>query len=99
MQTSCCWYATDRLEVLIEQLVPASGKFRMQQPRLSFEGLTLMMVSLQTEGQCPVCGQSTRRVHSTYMRTLQDLPWGSARLTLRVQVHRFFCQNPNCGRK
>ncbi len=58
-----------------------------------------MLVSLQTEGQCPVCGQSTRRVHSTYMRTLQDLPWGSWRLTLRVQLHRFFCQNPNCRRK
>jgi transposase len=99
MQTSFCWDATDRLEVLIEQLVPASGKLRMQQLRLSFEGLTLVMVSLQTEGQCPVCGQSTRRVHSTYIRTLQDLPWGSVRLTLRVQVHRFFCQNPNCGRK
>ncbi len=71
----------------------------MQQLRLSSEGLTLVLVSLQTEGQCPVCGQSTRRVHSTYMRTLQDLPWGSLRLTLRVQVHRFFCQNPNCRRK
>ncbi len=99
MQTFFSWDATDRLEILIEQLIPASGKLRMQQLRLSSEGLTLVLVSLQTEGQCPVCGQSTRRVHSTYMRTLQDLPWGSLRLTLRVQVHRFFCQNPNCRRK
>jgi len=74
MQTSYCWDATDRLEVLIEQLIPASGKLRMQQLRLSLEGLTLVLVSLQTEGQCPVCGQSSRRVHSTYMRTVQDLP-------------------------
>jgi len=58
-----------------------------------------VLVSLQTEGRCPVCGQSSRRVHSTYIRTLQDLPWGSLRLTLRVQVHRFFCQNPDCLRK
>jgi hypothetical protein len=56
----------------------------MRQLRLSLDGLTLVLVSLQTEGQCPVCGQSTRRVHSTYRRTLQDLPWGSWRLTLRV---------------
>ena len=71
----------------------------MQQLRLSLEGLTLVLVSLQTEGQCPICGQSTKRVHSTYIRTLQDLPWGALRLTLRVQLHRFFCQNPACMRK
>ncbi len=71
----------------------------MQQLRLSLEGLTLVLVSLQTEGQCPICGQSTKRVHSTYIRTLQDLPWGALRLTLRVQLHRFFCQHPACMRK
>jgi hypothetical protein len=32
-------------------------------------------------------------------RSLQDLPWGSFRLQLRVCVHRFFCQNPDCLRK
>jgi transposase len=99
METSFCWDAKDRLEVLIKQLIPASGKLRMQQLRLSLEGLTLVLVSLQTEGQCPICGQSTKRVHSTYTRTLQDLPWGALRLTLRVQLHRFFCQNPDCLRK
>jgi hypothetical protein len=36
----------------------------MQQLRLSMEGLTLALVSLQTEGQCPIGGQSTKRVHS-----------------------------------
>ena len=99
MKTSICWDAKDRLEVLIKQLIPASGKLRMQQLRLSLEGLTLLLVSLQTEGQCPICRQSTKRVHSTYIRTLQDLPWGALRLTLRVQLHRFFCQNPDCMRK
>src|SRR5215467_11003983 len=99
MQTSFCWNASDRLEILIEHLIPASGKLGIQQLRLSSEGLTLVLVSVQTEGQCPVCGQSTRQVHSTYMRILQALPWASVHLTLRVQVHRFFCQNPDCTRK
>jgi len=99
MQTSFCWNASDRLEILIEHLIPASGKLGIQQLRLSSEGLTLVLVSVQTEGQCPVCGQSTRQVHSTYMRILQDLPWASLRLTLRVQVHRFFCPNRDCTRK
>jgi hypothetical protein len=50
MQTSFCWNASDRLEILIEHLIPASGKLGIQQLRLSSEGLTLVLVSLQTEG-------------------------------------------------
>jgi len=98
MQTSYCWDATDRLETVIEQVIPTAGKLRMQQLQLSSEELTLVLVSVQTEGSCPVCKQSSRQVHSTYVRTLQDLPWGSLHLQLRVQVHRFFCQNPDCVR-
>jgi len=30
---------------------------------------------------------------------LQDLPWGKFQVRLRVQVHRFFCENPTCPRK
>ena len=38
-------------------------------------------------------------MHSRYTRTLQDLPWGTLRVQVQVQVHRFFCQNPTCPRK
>ncbi len=38
-------------------------------------------------------------MHSRYICTLQDLPWGQRRVRLRVQVHRFFCQNPSCARR
>jgi len=99
MQTRFCWDATDQLETVIEQLIPTSGKLRMQQLQLSSEELRLVLTSMQTEGQCPLCGHGTTRVHSAYTRTLQDLPWGSQRLQLCVQVHRFFCQNPDCVRK
>ena len=47
---------------------------------------------------CPTCGQSSRRVHSTYLRHPRDLPWGGRPVQLRLQVRRFFCDTPACQR-
>jgi transposase len=52
-----------------------------------------------TQSSCPVCGQRSTRPHSRYQRRLQDLPWGQRRVELRVEVHRFFCENPFCVRQ
>jgi transposase len=46
-----------------------------------------------------MCQEPSKRVHSHYQRTLQDLPWGHLRVQLRLLVHRFFCDNPCCIRK
>lgn len=61
--------------------------------------LTLNLTSTQTQASCPLCGQSSRRVHSRYERTLADLPCVAFSLTLIVQVCKFFCSNPNCRRR
>lgn len=37
--------------------------------------LTLRVTSRQVMGHCPVCRFPTRRIHSSYERTLADLPW------------------------
>lgn len=91
--------AKDQIEQLLKPLIPAPEKLKLQQVRLTSEELTLVVVSTQSVVHCPVCGQGARRVHSTYRRTLQDLPWGPFRVQLQVRVHRFFCQNPDCLRK
>src|SRR6266581_10630 len=95
MKTSSILSATDPLEKLIEWLLPASLGLRVQQLMVTSDELMLIMASSRSEACCPLCKQKTQRMHSRYTRTLQDLPWG----TLRVQVHRFFCQNPTCPRK
>ncbi len=99
MKTSSILFATDHLDELIEWLVPASQGLRMQQLMVASDELTLVLASSRAEACCPLCGQVTTRVHSRYQRTLQDLPWGHLRVSLRVQVHRFFCQNPGCARQ
>jgi transposase len=99
MKTVSILSAKDPIEKVIKLLIPVQEKLELHELLITSEELTLVLASLQSLASCPVCGQETRRLHSTYMRPLQDLPWGLLRLQLHVQVHRFFCQNPNCKRK
>jgi transposase len=47
---------------------------------------------------CPVCGHPADQVHSTYLRTLADLPCSGQRVRWLVQVRRFWCKNTKCQR-
>ena len=47
----------------------------------------------------PLCGEQSDRVHSRYVRTLADLPWGGVPLRIRVTVRKFFCGNSDCPRR
>jgi transposase len=47
---------------------------------------------------CPTCGQSSTRIHSTYLRHPRDLPWGGHPVQLLLHVRRFFCDTPVCPR-
>src|SRR6266699_609603 len=99
MKTSSILLSTDPLEELIERLIPASLGLRVHQLAIASDELTLLLASSQSQARCPVCGQASAGVHSRYTRSLQDLPWDPLRHRLRVQVHRFFCQNPACLRR
>jgi hypothetical protein len=99
MKTWSILSATDPLEKLIEWLLPASLGLRVHQLIVTSNELMLIMASSRSEACCPLCKQKTERMHSRSTRTLQDLPWGTLRVQLQVQVHRFFCQNPTCPRK
>ena len=61
--------------------------------------LTLQVTSTQALVHCPVCRFPTRRVHRRYIRTVADLPWGSWRVVLHLQVRKFFCANGRCTRR
>lgn len=48
--------------------------------------------------QCPLGQRLSRRAHSHYWRTLDDLPCSGGAVRLRVQARRFFCGNRRCPR-
>lgn len=45
---------------------------------------------------CPSCGTPATRVQSRYWRRLRDLPWQGVAVWLRLQVRRFWCDEPTC---
>jgi transposase len=61
--------------------------------------LTLGALVTTPTASCPTCAQPARRLHSRYRRTLADLPWAALPVRLSLQVRRFFCDIPSCGRQ
>src|SRR5664279_4475711 len=48
---------------------------------------------------CPGCGESSRRVHSGYERSLADAAIGGQPVRIRLRVRRFACARTDCARK
>lgn len=83
METLLFGWATVRIEKLQKQ-----------------EGwLEIVVKPLADKAICPLCEQCSTRVHSSYQRSLQDLPCCGQVLRLQLMVRRFFCDNDACGRK
>ena len=48
---------------------------------------------------CSNCHSHATRIHSRYHRTLADLPVAKLQVYVRVQVRRFYCDNPACHKR
>lgn len=67
--------------------------------RAVVEGMVRMSGRLaSSHGICPDCGTPSGSRHSTYDRTLADLPISGARVELRLTVRRFRCSHAPCPR-
>jgi transposase len=51
------------------------------------------------EAACPTCGTVSGQVRSRYARTLADAAIGGRPAVIVLEVRRFFCPAPGCGRK
>jgi transposase len=60
--------------------------------------IKIVLASSQEQSICPICKQASGRIHSSYMRTLLDLPILGTRVYLEVGVRKFFCDTMNCVR-
>jgi transposase len=81
------------------ELLPIDKTFVLTDSRLADDMLVIALTSTRTDISCPLCEQPTQRMHSTYQRTIADLPWGGRRVVLQVTVRKFFCANVSCVRK
>ena len=83
----------------MEELVFGWERVRIETIERQAEQLEILLCPTTVSATCPLCEQSSSRIHSGYQRALQDLPCCGQVLRLRVGVRRFFCENAACPRK
>lgn len=79
-------------------LLPDPALFELISYSVAEKVLTLEIKTKSQWARCPDCHQLSRRIHSSYVRTVHDLPMASFAVVLHVCVHRFFCDNDVCPR-
>jgi len=63
------------------------------------DSLILIVRSESVTAECPLCGTTSRRVHSRYVRDVMDLPSAGKVVRLRLVTRRFSCEVSNCRRR
>jgi transposase len=66
---------------------------------VSEQSIVVTLVAVSPSARCPVCDQSSERVHSRYRRSVVDFPWQGIAVRLDVHTRRWFCRNPACSRR
>ena len=85
--------------MLAEILLPDTSQLQLIDCRLEDQILSVRTCATQSQSCCPDCGKASVRVHSTYQRTLVDLPCSVWHVQLHWTVRRFFCDNSQCSRR
>jgi transposase len=66
---------------------------------VSDAGIELYVESTNEQAQCPYCGANSTKVHSTYLRKLQDLPMQGKKVVIYLTNRKYFCVNEQCGQR
>ena len=83
----------------IDILLPAITGLQVTGVDHQDKHITLSLTSTHPTAHCPVCGNSSEKIHSRYQRRVFDLPWSDKQVHLLLTVRRFFCLVEDCQRK
>jgi transposase len=84
--------------VSLASLFPHLAGLRLEQVTLDGKTVRLHLAASARRARCPLCTRRSKRVHSSYHRTVADLPLAGRRLILRLRVRRFRCDVRRCSR-
>jgi len=79
--------------------LPHLKGLRFDHIEISERRITLIVTAVRATAACPLCQHRSTTVHSSYTRTVVDLPWSGMTVSLRVQTRRFACPGESCERK
>lgn len=80
-------------------LLPKTPGLKLENLVIDTDMVSLSIASTRPLASCPICGQESARLHSHYLRTLTDLPWGGRAVRLLLRVRRFRCSCSKCPRR
>ena len=63
------------------------------------EIIRIYVKSNRYEANCPYCGEIAKKAHSRYERRFRDLPIQGKKVEIVLDNLKYFCNNPECGRK
>src|SRR6266487_6021077 len=99
----CCYVARSTLSM---KNLPTSSPFFPLPEGIVITAIHEALTSIEVHiacrkacAACPLCGQSSERVHGHYVRTVADLPCGGRRVILALTVRKFVCGAPTCLQK
>src|SRR5208283_878329 len=84
MKTSASWPPAADLNVLA-----------VERGELSW----VVAVNSQDRAACPVCATQSNSRHSSYQRTLRDLPAQGTPVVIQARLSRWRCRNDRCERR
>jgi transposase len=87
------------LNDLCAHLLPPDEQLKFKTLIINEPRLILVATMMSPKSTCPDCRQPTDRIHSSYRRTLADLPWATTPIELSLTVRRFFCRTCTCARQ
>jgi len=87
------------LNELCAHLLPPEEHLHFTNLILHEQRIILVATMTAPKAACPDCHHLAVRIHSSYPRTLADLPWATAPIQLRLTVRRFFCTTCTCSRQ
>lgn len=87
------------MPMLTNHLLPWLSYFRLDTVAATEHQIVITLTANQGATPCPLCGQSSRAIHSSYHRTVADLAWAQTSVRLSITTRRFFCRNRVCDRR
>src|SRR5258706_14334687 len=87
--------------VMIEgvSFLPLPAGMCMESIEKTESDLVVSVVSTSPTSCCPLCSVPSSSVHSSYHRSVRDVPCGGQSVRLSLTVRKFFCRNAGCQRK
>lgn len=83
---------------LAATILPGPHQVALRRLEATTTEITAVVQTTAVSASCPLCGRSSHRVHSRYVRSVADVPWHGVPFRLRLQARRFFCEEPTCPR-